>query len=223
MELCPLCCHPASEIFAVDRKRHYLGCDVCGLVFVPPHLHLSPQEERAQYSLHRNDPSDMAYRRFLARLFDPLEPRLAAGAEGLDFGCGPGPTLSVMFEEKGYRMSLYDKYFAPQPHVLRHSYDFVTATEVVEHLAEPGRELARLWSLVRPGGWLGIMTKLVLSRRAFRSWHYKNDPTHISFFSERVFKWQGEKWMSPPEFRGADVILFHKPLSDPSGAGAGRW
>ena len=54
------------------------------------------------------------YREFLSRLEHPPNvPKLPAAAEGLDFGSGPGPTLSVMLEEQGYRMSLYDPFFAP--------------------------------------------------------------------------------------------------------------
>jgi hypothetical protein len=32
---------------------------------------------------------------------------------GLDYGCGPGPTLSSMFREKGFKMADYDLFFKP--------------------------------------------------------------------------------------------------------------
>ena len=73
---------------------------------------------------------------------------------------------------------------APDELALNASYDFICATEVVEHLHRPGQDLERLWSLLRPGGWMGIMTKLVRDRASFDTWHYKNDPTHVCFFSE---------------------------------------
>ena len=90
------------------------------------------------------------------------------------------------------------------------SYDFICATEVVEHLHHPGAELAHLWSLLRPGGWLGIMTKLVRDRSAFKQWHYKNDPTHVCFFSEETRRWWARQHHASIEFVGADVILLQR-------------
>nr|MBS0021313.1 methyltransferase domain-containing protein [Gammaproteobacteria bacterium] len=84
-----------------------------------------------------------------------------------------------MFAEAGHHMAIYDPYYAADASVLRRSYDFITASEVVEHLYAPGEVLARLFDLLRPGGWLGLMTKLVTDRAAFASWHYKLDPTHV--------------------------------------------
>src|SRR5690606_3632388 len=136
--------------------------------------------EKAHYDLHQNSPHDPGYRGYLGRLFQPMVKRLAPTASGLDFGCGPGRTLSVMFEESGSRVRLYDPYYARDEQALARSYDFVTATEVVEHFSAAGEELDRLWSLLKPGGCLGIMTKLALDKAAFSRWHYKNDPTHIS-------------------------------------------
>jgi len=37
------------------------------------------------------------------------------------------------------------------------------------------------------------MTKRVLDKKAFSTWHYKNDPTHICFFSEATFQWTAEQ------------------------------
>ena len=107
-------------------------------------------------------------------------------------------------------MSLYDSFFVPDQAALNKDYDFICATEVVEHLHRPAQELDRLWSLLRPGGWMGVMTKLVLDSTAFADWHYKNDLTHISFFSEQTFVYLGQQWGSTPEFIGADVIIFRK-------------
>ena len=87
---CPLCATPAPQ-FCADRARCYFGCPGCGLVSADPASHLSPEDERAIYDLHQNDPADARYRAFLARLADPLRAKLVPGMRGLDFGCGPGP------------------------------------------------------------------------------------------------------------------------------------
>jgi len=212
-DCCPLCASSAVGFFHKDDRREFLRCEECKLIFVPPYYHLTPEAEKAQYDLHRNSPEDSGYRRFLARLFDVLEPRLPRHACGLDFGCGPGPTLSLMFEEKGHSVALYDIYYAPSSTVWDRSYDFITSTEVVEHLFSPGDVLDRLWRVVREGGWLGIMTKLAGDRQRFAVWHYRNDPTHVCFFSEMTFLWLARKWGVTAEFFGNDVILFRKELS----------
>lgn len=208
--LCPLCRAQDASEFCNDRRRDYFRCNTCHLVFVSPTQYLSAENEKAEYDLHRNRPDDPGYRCFLNRLFEPLQARLAAGSRGLDFGCGPGPTLSLMFEEAGHHMVLYDPFYARQPAVLERRYDFITATEVVEHLHRPGKELDRLWHILEPGGSLGLMTKLVTDRAAFSHWHYKNDPSHVCFFSRMTFSWLAERWRARLTFIGKDVMLFHK-------------
>jgi hypothetical protein len=207
---CPLCMEPEASDFHRDSRRRYLHCPTCNLVFVPPGYHLSAAEEKGAYDLHRNSPKDEEYRRFLGRLFWPMQELLPPGSRGLDFGSGPGPTLSIMFTEAGHSVSIHDKFYAPDSAVFAERYDFITATEVLEHLADPRLELARLWSCLRPGGRLGIMTKLILDREAFSRWHYKNDPTHICFFSPATFGWLAAGWQAEPTFVGSDVVLFQK-------------
>jgi len=208
---CRLCGEGRAEIFWQDQRRDYYRCRRCHLVFVPPPQYLSPREEKAEYDRHRNDPCDSGYRRFLGRLYEPLRARLAPGSRGLDFGCGPGPTLSLMFAEAGHAMALYDCFYAPDRSVLSGCYDFITATEVVEHLHRPGEELERLWALLQPGGVFGVMTKLVLDGEAFSRWHYKNDPTHVSFFSRTTFDWLAAHWRADMQIIGQDVIIFTRP------------
>ena len=180
------------------------------MVFVPEDQHLSVEDEKAEYDLHQNSPDDEGYRSFLCRLAEPLLDRLQPGSAGLDFGCGPGPALPVMFEEAGHQMAVYDPFYAPAPKVFKDKYDFITATEVVEHLHRPWEELDMLWGALKPGGWLGVMTKMVVDLEAFSRWHYKEDPTHVCFFSRAVFSWLAARWLTTPVFIGYDVVLLNK-------------
>jgi SAM-dependent methyltransferase len=207
---CPLCELSPANPFYEDRHRAYLRCPRCQLVFVPPRYFLDSAAERAEYELHENDPEDAGYRRFLGRLAGPLAQRLAPGARGLDFGCGPGPALAVMLSEAGFEVATYDPFFRPDRSALEHRYDFITATEVVEHLHRPGTVLQSLWSMLAPGGWLGVMTKLVRDRAAFGRWHYKNDPTHVAFFSRQTWLWWAQRHGADLEFVGCDVILLKR-------------
>jgi SAM-dependent methyltransferase len=217
---CPLCGDRQAEDFGADRRRAYLRCGTCALVFVPPLYYLSREREKAEYDRHQNRVDDPQYRRFLSRLAEPLGKRLAPGARGLDFGCGPGPALAAMLEEQGFQVDLYDSFYHPRREALCGPLDFICASEVVEHLHRPDLELARLWQLLGPEGWLGVMTKLVRSRQAFAGWHYKNDPTHVCFFSERTWRWWASRQGALVEFVGADVILLQKPAGTPDGAEA---
>lgn len=209
---CPLCECKQVLSFCRDQRRSFLRCNQCRLVFVPAEYHLSPDAEKAEYDLHRNDPDDRGYRTFLSRLFDPLCQRLPAGAKGLDYGSGPGPTLSLMLAEAGFDMAIYDPFYAPQRAVLQNRYDFISCTEVVEHFHFPGQEFQMLWQLLAVQGWLGIMTKLVIGPQAFARWHYKNDPTHVAFFSRETFTFLADRLDARLDFVGADVILLQKSL-----------
>lgn len=207
---CPLCGGRDNRAFCSDKRRIYKRCQNCALVFVPPAYYLSRAAERAEYDLHENAVDDPGYRSFLARLAEPLLRRLPDGAKGLDFGCGPAPALAQMLREAGCHVAVYDSFYVPDKQVLRGPYDFVSATEVVEHLHQPGAQLDLLWSLLAPGGWLGIMTKLVRDAEAFSHWHYKNDPTHVCFFSVATWQWWAGERGAELEILGADVILLRR-------------
>jgi hypothetical protein len=210
MSDCPLCGASGCTFFSRDVRRDYLRCAQCALVFVPPEQRLSASDERAQYDLHENDPSDLAYRGFLSRMFLPMCERVPVLATGLDFGSGPGPTLSVMFEEAGYDMAIYDPFYAPDTGVFERQYDFITATEVVEHMHRPGWELSRLVGLLEPGGYLGVMTKRVTDVAAFSTWHYKDDPTHVCFFSTATFEWLAKENDCEIVLVDRDVVIMRR-------------
>lgn len=212
MRVCVLCGNARLAFYHRDARREYWRCATCELVQVPPRWHLDPDTEKAHYDLHENASDDPAYRRFLSRTFNPVLARLKPGAEGLDFGCGPGPTLSLMFREAGFPCENYDIFYAPEDSVLQRSYDFITATEVVEHLSAPGDVLNRLWRLLRPDALLAIMTKRVLSAEKFATWHYRVDPTHIVFFHRHTFEWLAQQWGAEVTFPASDVVLLRKVL-----------
>lgn len=227
---CLLCSSLSVELYHQDKRRDYYQCLQCDLVFVPPQFHLSAIDEKSEYDKHENHVEDQHYRQFLSRLSKPIFQYTLEHSsfntkeklEHLDFGCGPGPSLSAMFKEVGFRSHIYDLYYYNHPSVLSCSgfdknhdhqgrYHVITMTEVLEHLSSPELELSRLWSLLRCGGVLGVMTKLVIDKAAFVNWHYKNDPTHIAFYSEACMKFLANLLGAvfiPVE---NDAFLFIKP------------
>lgn len=186
---CPLCAASASTRFASVGERRYWRCGACALVYLEPAQRPDTAAELAEYLLHENDPVDPGYRRFLAPLAEALLTRLPAGARGLDYGCGPGPALPAMLAEHGLQTVLYDPFFAPDEAALSRDYDFILCSEVAEHFHRPGEEFARLAGLLRPGGWLGVMTNLLQETTDFAGWHYRRDPTHVVFYTPATMHW----------------------------------
>lgn len=172
---------------------------------------LSPSEEKSRYDQHENNSEDVRYRSFLNQLFEPLEKQLGRESFGLDFGSGPGPTLSIMFEERGHQMNIFDPFYANYPSVFEHQYDFITCTETAEHLFNPRREFERLWSCLKPGGYLGIMTKLVPSIETFPKWYYRRDDTHVTFYCDETLHWMAGLWDASVDLIGDNVAIFKKP------------
>lgn len=207
---CPLCAAPA-EPFATIEGRRYFRCPACEARFLDPARHPTPAEEHACYRDHENDPDDPRYRRFLSKLADPLIARLPQASRVLDYGCGPGPALAAMLREAGHEVALYDPFFAPDRAPLAGIYDVVTCTEVAEHFHAPAREFERLRGMVRPGGWLAVMTCFQTDDARFGTWHYRRDPTHVVFYRAGTFRHLARRWGWSCEIPVKDVVLMRRP------------
>jgi hypothetical protein len=210
---CPLCGHPQGQRwqFASD-KREYVLCGQCALVWVPAAFLPTDEEEKNRYLHHQNRPDDPGYRAFLQQALSPTLPHLTQGVVGLDYGCGPSPTLWRLLEEQGITCHNYDPVFGfTHPH---QAYDFVISTEVVEHFHHPGREWEKMVRLVKPGGLLTVMTEWWTSREQFAHWYYKRDSTHVAFYAESTFRWIAARWSL--EILHTDkqrVVVMRKPGS----------
>jgi hypothetical protein len=206
---CTLCAQPSNP-FCEDKKRQYFRCTICDLIFADPATHLTVEDEKSIYAFHKNDPDDTRYRQFLRQLSAPMLEKITPGMHGLDFGSGPGPTLNLMLEEAGMTMSLYDIFYAPDQGQLDQRYDFVTCSEVAEHFYQPDQSWPELIRLVKPGGWLGVMTWLFTQETAenFQRWSYKGDLTHVSFYTPRTVQWIAEHFGLDVEIVSERVILF---------------
>ena len=206
--MCPLCQEITSQFYCQDRLRPYLRCLNCSLVYVPSDYHVSLEHEKKRYDLHNNNPNDSRYRQFLGKLLNVLAPLLPAGASGLDYGSGPGPTLSIMFSELNFPMQIFDPFYANDRALLSESYDFLTCTETMEHFRKPREEWELFIKLVKKGGWIGIMTSLLQEHITFSDWYYKNDETHVCFYSKKTFSWLAAKYGLNLHIYGHSVLLF---------------
>ena len=207
---CPLCGSDTTIMIQNTGKQIYYSCTTCELTSLSREQLLEPVDEQFRYEQHNNDPHDPHYREFLGKLFYPLQLLLNKGAFGLDFGCGPGPALALMFKESGYRMNSYDPYFANNPSALYEEYDFITSTEVFEHLYNPFKEIDLLFSLLKPQGILGIMTKLLKEGIHFPTWYYRNDNTHVSFYTKKTWEWISRRWNADILALDDNIVVFQR-------------
>ena len=209
-EPCPVCEQGEPEQFQTIKETRYDRCPACLATLMAPACRLDATDEKAVYTLHNNDARDPGYRRFLSRLAEPLLKRLTPGNSGLDFGCGPGPALALMMEEAGMQVSVYDPFFYPDTAVLDKRYDFITCTEVVEHLYHPAAVFRQLDLLLKPGGYLGVMTCFQTDDARFANWHYRRDPTHVVFYKQATLQWLADHHRWKLDVPAKDVAIFNK-------------
>lgn len=216
---CPLCRAQDGGYFGMAFGRSYFRCPICLLTWLDPAQRPDAPAELAEYRQHDNRPDHKGYRRFLSRAIDPFCARLAEKridcAEGLDFGCGPGPTLSVMMAERGHRFADYDPFFRPDAALLDREYVAIACTEVVEHFCDPARDFARLDRLLAPGGTLVVMTAILYNDAAFLDWHYIREESHVVFYRPETMAWIAAQFGWTLTAPSATVRLFDKPASLP--------
>lgn len=206
-----MCLTRKVRFLQVAGGRLYWRCRVCMATFLDPSQLPTRDEELERYLLHENDPDDLRYREFLSRLATPLLDRLPPCRVGLDYGCGPGPALAKMLSEAGHSMHLYDPFFAPDRASLNRTYDFITCSEVAEHLHRPAAEFASLDKLLRPGGWLAVMTSFQTDDAHFCNWRYRQEASHVVFYREETFRHLAKHFDWTCEIPATNVALMQKP------------
>ena len=208
---CPVCRARETRRLDTIDGRDYWRCGSCEATFVDPSQRLGRDAEYAVYLQHENDPADARYRRFLSKLADPLLARLQRTSLVLDYGCGPGPALAAMLSEAGHDARIYDPFFCPDRGALAQSYDAITCTEVAEHFHHPAEEFDRLGAMLRPGGWLAVMTCFQTEGKCFADWHYRKDPTHVVFYREATLRMIAAQRGWQCDVPVKDVALMRKP------------
>lgn len=180
-EFCPLCESNAEDFFSIGSKSYYL-CSNCKAIFVDSRFLPGTEAERVRYNEHNNDVNDSGYRKFVSPIVNSVLRDFHSSSAGLDFGAGPGPVISLMLSESGYRISQYDPFFHPSKELLKSKYDYIVCCEVIEHFHHPAREFQILRNLLLPLGKLYCMTSIYSDSIDFANWYYKNDLTHVIFY-----------------------------------------
>ena len=208
---CIVCGHHSTKRIQTLDSRIYWHCQACSASFLDPSFYIAPDNEKERYLEHNNHIHDEAYRTFLTRLANPLKEKLSLGDTGLDFGCGHGPALADMLTCDGFEVDLYDPFFFPDQKIFSKKYNFITCTETAEHFHCPHKEFSTFDDLLKPGGWLGIMTSFLPLDQNFEGWYYRRDPTHVTFYSEKTFSVIAEQRNWQYEIPSKDIVLLRKP------------
>lgn len=206
---CPLCRAPAISLPPI-QKRAFLHCRQCDLIFVPPAQHLTPAEEKLRYQQHQNTLENEGYVNMLGRCVDLLRRHASDVRHVLDYGCGPSPVLVELLHRAGYQASGYDPFFATDVD-LSNTFDAVTCVETSEHFAQPRANLQRILRLIRPQGYLAIMTRFHQGPDCLGDWWYARDPTHVAFYSHKTLHWIcGEFTLTPLYLDDRDLALLQR-------------
>lgn len=191
---CPLCQASSEKLNAIPGPlpRRYFHCSRCQLIFTHPDDLPSLHEEQTRYEEHENTIEAPGYVKFLNQAIKPALPFLSGDMTGLDYGSGPGPTLSQLLKREGIECFNYDPVFGPGlPDGL---FDFVFSTEAFEHFHVAGREMDCINQRLKPGGILVVMTMFRPVADLFANWFYGRDYTHVTFFSKETFRFICDKW-----------------------------
>lgn len=190
---CPLCDHIA-DYFCSDPNeiRNYYKCSNCHSVFLDSKHFIDLHLEKKRYETHNNDVDDVRYQKFVEPITTAVQHQFLKSAKGLDYGCGTGPVASTVLKRLSYEnISLYDPFFYPDKKCLSDTYDFIICCEVMEHFHNPNQEFSMLKTRLKDKGKLYCKTNLIennTSVNAFQNWWYKDDPTHVFFYSEKTLK-----------------------------------
>lgn len=148
----------------------------------------------------------------------------------LDYGSGKYPNLSKLMEwnlndcnsnqiEKQiiiFKSYNYDKYYQNVEELISQNnynhYKVITATEVIEHFTNPLENFTLLYNLLASGGILLITTELTTESiiSNFSKWWYKNDITHICFYSIKTLEYLAFKLHLKLLFANTNLIIFQK-------------
>jgi SAM-dependent methyltransferase len=190
MRLCRICRNPSYPVF--EDTRPFFACNVCGLIFSD--CLLSPEAVEKHYKDQHDNPFDWMKEAngFVELLKNAGISVPLMSSSILDYGSGSG-SLTEALKKIGFKVDCYE----PMLHgefnrkSYAESYDVIILNEVVEHLEDINKTLDIIYSVLAPNGvvfFKTLLTDQIINdpenfKESFKRWWYKDDPTHISFFS----------------------------------------
>jgi SAM-dependent methyltransferase len=202
--ICTLCnTHLTNKV-----DRTYFICSTCGAYVKDQRFYLSPAKEKGRYEEHNNDVNDFRYQQFTAPITEYVLNNFNSSHVGLDYGSGTGPVISKQLIDRGFKINLYDPFFYPNTDYVKTKYDFIFSCEVFEHFYQPKQEIEHLLNLLKANGKLIVMTHVYDHSKPFKTWYYRNDPTHVFIYTEKTVRHVSEMFNLKIEKQTERMIVF---------------
>ena len=193
---CSLCNTTIKDKKTDSQGKKYHICNKCELIQLDKSFYLSSEKEKQRYELHENGTNNKGYINYLNNIIsNSVTPFLKPGDRLLDFGCGPEKIWANILKGKGISVSTFDPFFDNNNGWINKNYNLITAIEVFEHLTSPAKDLEILSNCLGTGNYLIIRTMLHNNNwETFTKWWYKDDPTHVSFYSRKTINFICRNW-----------------------------
>lgn len=204
---CTLCGNQ-TQLFKTINEMKYLKCKQCKAIMLDKVSYLSKEAEKERYEEHNNDVEDLGYQKFVSPIVSAVLKDYTKDHKGLDFGAGTGPVITKLLRDQGYNIKTYDPFFANKPERLEEKYDYIVCCEVIEHFYNPAKEFKLLRSLLKLGGTLYLKTNIYHKDIVFESWYYKDDATHVFFYSKESLEWIRESYNFSTLEMSKDMIIL---------------
>ena len=214
-----------SEFLFSDKKRRYFRCPKCRSVTVEEKYFLGKNEQKSRYELHNNTLKDSGYKNYLESFFYSTVDAVKKNLENeffegecdfstwnyLDYGSGPEPCLAELVRQKllFHSVEIYDPFFAPKL-LDEQNFELITCLEVAEHFENPLEDFALISKLLKPSGFLSLQTNLLTEKIDFEKWWYKEDLTHVAFYTEEGLEKCAIKSGLKLVFRKKNLVLLRK-------------
>ncbi len=200
---CPFC-ENINLIEEIIANKRYFQClqDGCGGFFVHSDSFNTHAEQKKRYLLHTNTlekkEESNGYRLYLEKFISIVLDYEKNSERGtnihalFDYGSGPYPALVMILKEYNMKFVFkndvqvkhWDPFFYPNGDFFEHGADIVFCLEVIEHFENASEGFEGLAKACAPGGLIAIQTQLApKSFDEFKRWWYKDDFTHVSFYT----------------------------------------
>jgi SAM-dependent methyltransferase len=215
MNKCPLCQSTKFNQFFAMPGYKLSRCFDCHLVWDPtPPNNLNAQYEK-EYFINENPKGGYANyfqgmqinRKTFRERLKRIEKRLGNKGNLLDVGCALGDCLEEAKKMgwkniEGVELSKYASGFAKERGLkvtegtlnnlkAKESFDIVTSQDVIEHIPQPKEELNSINKVLKPGGWILLVTPDVggwWHKMLGKKWYHYKPGEHIVYFSKETIR-----------------------------------
>ncbi len=191
---CRLCSSKLEESTTLKNKEIYWHCKNCFFTGLDEKFFLKPEDEKARYDLHENSIVNQGYvdmfEDFISYAITPYKESVKTI---LDYGSGPDPVLAQLLKGKGYEVESYDPIYN-KTDLSDKKFDLICSTEAFEHFYQPRKEIHTIKELMKTDSYLAIMTRFMIPLEQFKSWFYKDDPSHVSFYELNSFEFIAKEY-----------------------------